>query len=432
MALPTRPAQTMKRLVRKIGQAAPHELKAAARALPVDPDLVVYESFAGNGMLCNPEAIFRALLADPEQQHLRHVWVLADLSAYASTVAEFAGDPRVRFVRRGSIGLPPGARDGGPARQQRDLPTRLGQAARADLPQHVARHAAQGDGLRRGAGRVGRPQRAAQLHDGRLPALDERVHVGADVRARLPPRQHRPRRARRGGLPAHRPAVRRRGAARSHPGPAAPPRASCSGPTRRSSCSRPRGRASPSTRRATTPPTSLRSSTSSSSCLPAGHRVLLKVHQQVYRFAAGEPRLAGRLVPNHLPTNAVLGTHRRARHRLLEHLLRLPLHRPARSSSTRPTARSTTATAAATSPRRSCRARRSAPRVSSPTSSRPSAPARGLDPAVTHGQAYAAARARFAPHDDGGATQRVIDVVVRGTARRPLPCAAPGATAAGP
>ena len=38
----------------------------------------------------------------------------------------------------------------------------------------------------------------------------------------------------------------------------------------------------------------------------------------------------------------------------------------------------------------------------------------GLDPAVTHGPTYAAARARFAPHDDGGATQRVIDVVVRG------------------
>ena len=66
MALPTRPARTIKRLVRKVGQAGPHELKAAARALPVDPDLVVYESFAGNGMLCNPEAIFRALLADPD------------------------------------------------------------------------------------------------------------------------------------------------------------------------------------------------------------------------------------------------------------------------------------------------------------------------------------------------------------------------------
>jgi glycosyltransferase involved in cell wall biosynthesis len=36
------------------------------------------------------------------------------------------------------------------------------------------------------------------------------------------------------------------------------------------------------------------------------------------------------------------------------------------------------------------------------------------DPAVTHGEAYAAARRRFAPHDDGGATQRVLDVVLRG------------------
>lgn len=62
----------------------------------------MYESFAGNGMLCNPEAIFRALLATPDQQHLRHVWALTRVDADSPAVAEFAHDPRVDFVVRGS------------------------------------------------------------------------------------------------------------------------------------------------------------------------------------------------------------------------------------------------------------------------------------------------------------------------------------------
>ena len=49
------------------------------RTLPVQQDVVLYESFSGNGMLDNPEAIFRHLLDQPDLAHLRHVWVLNDL-----------------------------------------------------------------------------------------------------------------------------------------------------------------------------------------------------------------------------------------------------------------------------------------------------------------------------------------------------------------
>ena len=42
------------------------ELIAWSRSRPIRHRTVLYESFAGNGALCNPEAIFRALLADPE------------------------------------------------------------------------------------------------------------------------------------------------------------------------------------------------------------------------------------------------------------------------------------------------------------------------------------------------------------------------------
>lgn len=73
------------------------------RRLPVKADTVFYESFAGNGMLCNPEAIFRALLEADDMRHLTHIWALDDLGQYASTIAEFSENPRVKFVRAGSI-----------------------------------------------------------------------------------------------------------------------------------------------------------------------------------------------------------------------------------------------------------------------------------------------------------------------------------------
>ncbi len=63
---------------------------------------MLYESFAGNGMLCNPEAIFRRLLADPGFAHLEHVWALADAAAAARFDVEFHDHPRVSRVHRGS------------------------------------------------------------------------------------------------------------------------------------------------------------------------------------------------------------------------------------------------------------------------------------------------------------------------------------------
>jgi CDP-glycerol glycerophosphotransferase len=82
----------------KAATAARYEHIAFWRSRPVEPNTVMYESFFGNGMLCNPEAIFRELLASPDMGHLRHIWVLRDLDEFASTVAEFAGDSRVSFV----------------------------------------------------------------------------------------------------------------------------------------------------------------------------------------------------------------------------------------------------------------------------------------------------------------------------------------------
>ncbi len=64
---------------------------------------MLYESFAGNGALDNPEAIFRELLRSPDLRALRHIWVL-DHHAGKSFEAEFRSDRRVRFVRYRTAG----------------------------------------------------------------------------------------------------------------------------------------------------------------------------------------------------------------------------------------------------------------------------------------------------------------------------------------
>lgn len=93
----------MKRLTRRIARALTAELQAVGRRGRVRPGTVIYESFAGNGALCNPEAIFRELLDSADLDELRHTWVLDNPRATRAIVSEFAGDPRVRFVRYRSL-----------------------------------------------------------------------------------------------------------------------------------------------------------------------------------------------------------------------------------------------------------------------------------------------------------------------------------------
>ena len=74
------------------------------RQAPVQQRTVLYESFSGNGMLDNPEAIFRHLLTQPDMADLEHVWALDDPDKHPEVLAEFARHPKVRFVRMRSDG----------------------------------------------------------------------------------------------------------------------------------------------------------------------------------------------------------------------------------------------------------------------------------------------------------------------------------------
>ncbi|MBD8021298.1 glycosyltransferase [Brevibacterium gallinarum] len=90
---------TISEMRRWVGRERRARAFRTALAQPVDPQLVLWESFGGNGALCNPEALFRHVIAAADLSHLTHVWALRPQArADAEVVAEFADHPRVRIV----------------------------------------------------------------------------------------------------------------------------------------------------------------------------------------------------------------------------------------------------------------------------------------------------------------------------------------------
>ncbi|WP_435298360.1 CDP-glycerol glycerophosphotransferase family protein [Timonella sp. A28] len=83
---------------RKLKNAAAQTRRATTENMRIDESKVLYEAYGGNGMLCHPEAIFNELLADPNYQHLKHVWVLKDLKRFSTLVEEFSNRKNVSFV----------------------------------------------------------------------------------------------------------------------------------------------------------------------------------------------------------------------------------------------------------------------------------------------------------------------------------------------
>ncbi|WP_353843864.1 glycosyltransferase [Brevibacterium sp. RIT 803] len=75
--------------------------RAFSKALvgPLKRDTVIWESFSGNGALCNPEALFGQMLEDPRFDRFHHTWVLSDKAWSSQFRAKFAEHPRVNFVR---------------------------------------------------------------------------------------------------------------------------------------------------------------------------------------------------------------------------------------------------------------------------------------------------------------------------------------------
>ncbi len=67
----------------------------------VRDNVVLYESFYGKGMLCNPYAIFLELMGDPEFKDYIHVWVLKDPKVDQVLIERYREHKNVIFVPYG-------------------------------------------------------------------------------------------------------------------------------------------------------------------------------------------------------------------------------------------------------------------------------------------------------------------------------------------
>lgn len=399
-----------RRLIRSVRKAPAHEWRAQVRRLPVDPDVVLYEAFFGRSMTCHPEAIFRELLDAPDLAHLRHVWVLNDEDDHTAQIAEFKDHPRVRFVRRGAMPYWKAVSTAGwlvnnstfpPAFAKRPgqvyvntwhgTPLKvMGYDEPLGIPatRNVLRNFLQADYL---------------LSSG--PYMTETMYASAyrlrNLFEGLVIEEGDPRTDRSRLSEAERERVRdrvRSDGAQWREGE----RLVLLAPTWSGlSFDDPRD----DTQELADDVRELQS------LLPPGHRVLLKVHQQVYATAAEHPALRELLVPNDIPTNEVLS--------VADVLVTdyssiffdfLPTGRPI---------------LVFTPHNERYQAERGVyfDTLPGPSAATVSGLARLVtalgsgdadDPLVTHGAAYRQAVEQFAAKDDGHASQRVVDIVWRG------------------
>lgn len=66
---------------------------------PVEDKTILYEAFGGRGMICNPYAIFCALLQDDRYQDFTHIWVIDDFDSNVASVKKYESYPNVKFVK---------------------------------------------------------------------------------------------------------------------------------------------------------------------------------------------------------------------------------------------------------------------------------------------------------------------------------------------
>lgn len=60
---------------------------------------VLYESFFGMGMLCNPYAIFLELINNSEYSGYKHIWVLDNIENHVGLIREYRKHKNVRFIQ---------------------------------------------------------------------------------------------------------------------------------------------------------------------------------------------------------------------------------------------------------------------------------------------------------------------------------------------
>lgn len=68
----------------------------------VEDTTILYESFFGRGLVCNPYALFRELFNNPKYKNYKHVWVLDNLKEHLHEVEEYKKYKNVKFIQYNS------------------------------------------------------------------------------------------------------------------------------------------------------------------------------------------------------------------------------------------------------------------------------------------------------------------------------------------
>ena len=70
--------------------------------MPIKDNVILYESFAGAGMIDSPYAIFLEFLRNDKFDDYIHVWVINNFENNNFRLLEYVDKPNVRFILYGS------------------------------------------------------------------------------------------------------------------------------------------------------------------------------------------------------------------------------------------------------------------------------------------------------------------------------------------
>lgn len=69
------------------------------KSAPIIKNTILYESYAGRGMVCNPYAIFKYLLHHPEFTHLKHYWIIEDFEDNRWIMEQYKNYSNIYFIK---------------------------------------------------------------------------------------------------------------------------------------------------------------------------------------------------------------------------------------------------------------------------------------------------------------------------------------------
>jgi CDP-glycerol glycerophosphotransferase (TagB/SpsB family)/glycosyltransferase involved in cell wall biosynthesis len=90
--------QAKERYAQQIGFQHQTEYAYAREQYPVEEKTILYTSFRGRGMVCNPYALFRYIRSQPRFADYKHIWALDDLENHRAELAAYQDDKKVEFV----------------------------------------------------------------------------------------------------------------------------------------------------------------------------------------------------------------------------------------------------------------------------------------------------------------------------------------------